>query len=188
MAPLDFMAAQIIRDSAFWTVGTVYFAMYFDSRMSFQHLYQGRTNARHSYHLTYLTCPPGLTRKIFSSEKMTFDQSNTRCFLAYSSLLRLFVQDSSGLRTARTLRNPMRRNMRCTVDFEGRAGICKYIQQHRQALEALAHLYHSSRGSVGQCCHHVGVQLLGQPGRPLERMFGGEAEQRVFVPEQAQKR
>ena len=40
MALLDFMAAQIIRDSAFWTVGTVYVAMYFDSRMSFQHLYQ----------------------------------------------------------------------------------------------------------------------------------------------------
>jgi hypothetical protein len=59
MAPLDFMAAQTITDSAFCTVGTVYFATNFDSPTGNQQR----------------TCPPGLTRKIFSSEKMTRSKS-----------------------------------------------------------------------------------------------------------------
>lgn len=97
--PLEFMAAQIITPSAFCTVGTVYLAMYLESVF----LRQQRIT------------PPGRTRNIFSSEKITLLKSNRANFLAKAFRLLRCTSESSGFFTALADTNPISCSFRWMV-------------------------------------------------------------------------
>ncbi len=74
---------------------------------------------------SHLTWPPGRTRKIFSSVKITLLQLCCRCFRAYSFLFFWFTHDSSGFLAVVTLWKPSLSSRRRVCRPDGRGGICR---------------------------------------------------------------
>ena len=106
MAPELFIAAQTIRPSAFWTVGKMYLGRNLLSETIRQHL----------------TFPPGLTLKIFSSEKITRDQSWEAIFCTNLRRFSRWTLVSSGFLKGLIFLKPASRRMHPTCIRVGRGG------------------------------------------------------------------
>ena len=107
MAPELFIAAHTISPSAFWTVGVTYLGSNLFSLTIRQHF----------------TVPPGLILNIFSSEKITRDQSWLAIFLTNCNLFWRWVLVNNGFFTALILLNPCALNSLHTYAFDGLSGI-----------------------------------------------------------------